>query len=66
MLHNVRPRAFIYACTPTVIASLWAVNDESSSYLMERFYTNLKRGMDKAEALQGAQSDTRPKASVVK
>jgi CHAT domain-containing protein len=54
-------RAFIYAGTPTVIASLWAVNDESSSYLMERFYTNLKRGMDKAEALQAAQLETRRK-----
>jgi len=54
-------RAFIYAGTPTVIASLWTVDDESTSYLMKAFYTHLKGGMSKAAALQAAQSDTRKK-----
>lgn len=54
-------RAFIYAGAPTVIASLWTVDDESTSYLMKAFYTRLKRGLSKAEALQAAQSDTRKK-----
>jgi CHAT domain-containing protein/Tfp pilus assembly protein PilF len=54
-------RAFIYAGTPTVIASLWTVDDESTSHLMKAFYTHLKGGMSKAEALRAAQSDTRKK-----
>jgi CHAT domain-containing protein/tetratricopeptide (TPR) repeat protein len=54
-------RAFIYAGAPTVIASLWIVDDKSTSYLMRAFYTHLKRGMSKAEALRAAQSDTRKK-----
>jgi CHAT domain-containing protein len=52
-------RAFIYAGTPSVIASLWTVDDESTSYLMKAFYSHLKDGMSKAEALQAAQSETR-------
>jgi CHAT domain-containing protein/tetratricopeptide (TPR) repeat protein len=54
-------RAFIYAGAPTVIASLWTVDDESTGYLMKSFYTHLKQGRGKAEALQAAQSDTRKK-----
>jgi CHAT domain-containing protein len=48
-------RAFIYAGTPTVIASLWNVDDAATGLLMERFYTHLKEGMGKADALQQAQ-----------
>ncbi|MEO0538903.1 MAG: tetratricopeptide repeat protein [Cyanobacteria bacterium P01_A01_bin.123] len=40
----------------TVIASLWAVNDNSTSVLMQRFYTLLATGeLTKAEALRQAQ-----------
>jgi CHAT domain-containing protein/ribosomal protein L18 len=39
-----------------VLASLWAVNDTSTSDLMQRFYQNLSKGtMTKSEALQQAQ-----------
>lgn len=39
-----------------VLASLWAVNDASTSQLMLQFYTNLATGrMGKAEALRQAQ-----------
>jgi CHAT domain-containing protein/tetratricopeptide (TPR) repeat protein len=39
-----------------VLASLWAVNDASTSQLMRQFYTNLSAGkMGKAEALRQAQ-----------
>ncbi|XGV97326.1 MAG: tetratricopeptide repeat protein [Leptolyngbya sp. BL-A-14] len=39
-----------------VIASLWLVNDSSTSQLMRQFYTNLSTGrMGKAEALRQAQ-----------
>jgi len=48
------PRAFIYAGVPSVVASLWNVNDRATAVLMERFYKNLKE-MGKAEALQKAQ-----------
>lgn len=48
------PRAFVYAGAPSVVASLWNVNDEATADLMKRFYENLK-GMDKAEALRLAQ-----------
>jgi CHAT domain-containing protein len=47
-------RAFIYAGTPSVVASLWSVDDSSTAQLMASFYRNLKT-MGKAEALRQAQ-----------
>ncbi|MEW5989628.1 MAG: CHAT domain-containing tetratricopeptide repeat protein, partial [Chloroflexota bacterium] len=52
-------RAFLYAGTPSVIASLWNVNDQATATLMESFYTHLQEGLGKAEALRQAQLDTR-------
>lgn len=52
-------RAFLYAGTPTVIASLWNVDDEATSLLMKHFYTYLRDGMGKADALQQAQIEVR-------
>jgi parallel beta-helix repeat protein len=48
-------RAFFFAGTPTVVASLWSVDDEATGLLMERFYTHLGQGMSKAAALRQAQ-----------
>ncbi len=49
-------RAFFYAGTPTVVASLWKVADDSTATLMEHFYRNLRDGkVSKAEALRQAQ-----------
>jgi CHAT domain-containing protein len=50
-------RAFIYAGTPSVITTLWKVNDRASYELMREFYTNLKT-MTKSEALRQAQLKT--------
>jgi CHAT domain-containing protein len=47
-------RAFIYAGTPSVVASLWNVDDSSTAQLMGSFYRNLKT-MSKVEALRQAQ-----------
>jgi CHAT domain-containing protein/Flp pilus assembly protein TadD len=52
-------RAFLYAGAPTVIASLWTVDDEATSNLMLSFYSHLRSGKSKAEALREAQKETR-------
>ncbi len=50
-------RAFIYAGTPSLLVSLWKVDDEKTADLMIRFYTHLKAGKSKAAALRQAQLD---------
>lgn len=50
-------RAFIYAGTPSIITTLWKVNDRTSYELMREFYSNLKT-MKKSEALRQAQLKT--------
>jgi CHAT domain-containing protein/Tfp pilus assembly protein PilF len=49
-------RGFIYAGTPSLLATLWEVEDHSTAILMEEFYKNWqKKGMSKPKALQQAQ-----------
>jgi CHAT domain-containing protein len=48
-------RAFIYAGAPSVLVSLWAVDDVSTAILMERFYGGLAEGRTPADALRRAQ-----------
>jgi len=48
-------RAFTKAGAPTVIASLWSVNDESTKETMTAFYTEMAAGQSKAESLRRAQ-----------
>lgn len=50
-------RGFMYAGVPNVMMSLWAVPDRSTSTIMESFYTRLKEGHPKAEALRQAKLD---------
>jgi len=47
-------RAFIAAGTPSVLVSLWNVPDDSTNLLMTRFYQQLQRNPDKAQALRQA------------
>jgi CHAT domain-containing protein len=47
-------QAFLYAGTPSVIASLWQVNDASTAELMTTFYQHLREGTPKGEALRQA------------
>ena len=48
-------RAFAKAGAPTVIASLWSVNDVSTKETMQAFYKELAAGQSKAESLRRAQ-----------
>ena len=47
-------RSFMYAGVPSLVVSMWQVNDASTSLIMQGFYQNLAKGMDKAEALRQA------------
>jgi len=47
-------RAFFFAGTPTVVSSLWSVEDASTEALMTEFYRHWQAGMGKAQALQAA------------
>ncbi|MGH9163062.1 MAG: CHAT domain-containing protein [Vicinamibacteraceae bacterium] len=44
-------RAFLIAGAKSVITTLWAVSDATSTAVMRRFYENIAAGMDVAEAL---------------
>ncbi|MBE9029930.1 CHAT domain-containing protein [filamentous cyanobacterium LEGE 11480] len=52
-------RAFLGAGVPSVVVSLWAVDDRSTSVLMTEFYRNLKTNPDRAAALRQAMLKTR-------
>lgn len=47
--------AFWIAGSPTVIASLWSVEDQSTGILMAEFYQGMKSGLGRAKALRSAQ-----------
>ena len=55
-------RGFSYAGVPGIVMSLWSINDISSAEIMEYFYTYLKAGHSKSEALQKAKLDYIQKA----
>jgi CHAT domain-containing protein len=52
-------RAFIRAGSPSLLTTLWPVDDAATAALMEQFYTHLRAGVSKAEALRLAQLKTR-------
>jgi CHAT domain-containing protein len=47
-------RAFLYAGCPSIIMTLWNVEDVSSASVMIDFYQNIKNGYSKDEALKKA------------
>ncbi|MEO6759218.1 MAG: CHAT domain-containing tetratricopeptide repeat protein, partial [Saprospiraceae bacterium] len=47
-------RAFTFAGARSVVAPLWATNDQSNAGLMVSFYRNLQKGQPKDRALQQA------------
>jgi len=50
-------RAFQYAGTPSLLVSLWNVDDRSTSDIMIKFYENLQAGMRQNAALRQAKLD---------
>jgi CHAT domain-containing protein len=51
-------RSLIAAGVPSVVVSLWAVDDQSTSALMGDFYRNLQHNPDKAQAMRQAMLST--------
>ncbi len=49
--------AFIGAGVPSVLATLWPVDDKATRLLIRSFYSHLSSGMNTAEALQAAQAE---------
>ena len=47
-------RGFLYAGTSSIVSSLWKVDDQATSILMQQFYKSLKE-TDKRSALRTAQ-----------
>lgn len=60
---NSLARAFSYAGVKSTLLSLWKVDDYATSKLMGYFYTNLKDGSTKDEALQNAKKQYLENAS---
>jgi tetratricopeptide (TPR) repeat protein len=54
-------RAFLYAGAPALLVSLWRVSDDSTAFLMRRFYSHLQAEPrpSRAEALRLAMLETR-------
>ncbi len=50
-------RAFAYAGCPSIIASLWSVDDQSTAQLMNNFYQNIASGQSKDMAIRQAKLD---------
>lgn len=47
-------RGFFYAGCPSLVMTLWKVEDESSLKLMKLFYKNILKGKSKSESLRSA------------
>jgi CHAT domain-containing protein len=54
-------RAFLLAGARTVVSTLWSVDDESSAFLMKRFYAAVSNGLPPTESLAVAKRDFQQK-----
>ena len=61
-----RARGCMYAGCPSVVMTLWEVEDKSGSEIMKKFYVYLKRGYSKNKALRLAKLDFLDKATMLK
>lgn len=50
-------RSFMYAGVPSLVVSLWQVNDATTAFIMHTFYKKLMEGLPKDEALRQAKLD---------
>ncbi len=50
-------RGFLYAGVPSIVSTLWSVNDQSTADIMKDFYKYLNKKDEKPVALQKAQID---------
>ncbi len=50
-------RAFLYAGVPSLVVSLWSVDDDATARIMELFYEHLRSGASKKQALRQAKLD---------
>jgi len=50
-------RSFMYAGVPSLVVSLWSVDDQSTALLMQFFYQHLAEGLPKDQALRQAKLD---------
>ena len=55
-------RSFMYAGVPSVVVSLWQVNDHSTAMIMKTFYEELSKGSTKDIALKKAKLEYLSKA----
>jgi CHAT domain-containing protein/tetratricopeptide (TPR) repeat protein len=47
-------RSFVYAGAPSLLMTLWNLNDQSGAFIIEEFYRNLNNGLEKDEAIRQA------------
>lgn len=50
-------RGFTYAGVPSIVMTLWEVEDKAGAEIMLNFYDNLRKGLQKDEALRQAKMD---------
>lgn len=50
-------RGFIFAGVPSIVMTMWSVDDRSSARIVKKFYEYLEDGMSKDEALRQAKLD---------
>lgn len=50
-------RGFIYAGVPSIVMTMWSVEDQTSATIVKKFYHYLDKGMPKDQALRQAKLD---------